>query len=228
MRIFVPWILLCLCACTASSADKSLIPKNLVPETTSTNRPQPTTEKILPTQILPEKIYVTQEKKSSTQDYGRQFNLYSPIFSNGEAIPSFFTCEGRDISPPLKWSYPPQGTKSFILLMTDPDAPGGTFVHWILYNIPEDCQEITQDVTKAETVEGIGVQSKNDMGKIGYAGPCPPLGKHHHYFFTLSALDTRLYLKGNISLDEIYKVIDGHVIEDATLIGTYQKINPDS
>src|ERR671923_2073314 len=120
--------------------------------------------------------------------------LTSSAFQAGGAIPTRYTCEGEDISPELSWKEAPRGAKSFVLILHDPDAPRpGGFTHWVLYNVPPTLGSIEENVPRQEVVAGLGLQGKNDRGKIGYTGPCPPTGKHR-YFFRLFALDKALEL----------------------------------
>ncbi len=156
---------------------------------------------------------------------GVEFRLYSPAFQNGERIPAKYTCDGEDVSPPLRWEEVPEGTKSLVLIVYDPDAPTGTFIHWVLYNIPATVNELPEGVPKDEpVVEGIGVQGMNDFGYIGYGGPCPPPGHGaHRYFFALHALDVELRVRPGARADEVLKAMKDHVIGYAVLMGTYER-----
>ena len=147
----------------------------------------------------------------------------SPAFENEQPIPSRYTCDGQDISPPLDWGAGPMGTESYALIMDDPDAPGGTWVHWIAWNIkgtklPED--EATQDM--AESPLGQIRHGTNSWERIGYGGPCPP-GGSHRYFFKLYALDTDLSLAEGTSKVEVVEAMEGHVLAEATLMGRYTR-----
>jgi len=115
----------------------------------------------------------------------------SPDFASGGTIPKRFTCEGADLSPALEWSAPPSGTQSFALIADDPDAPAGTWVHWVVFDLPPGLRSLPQAVPKNEQLADGSRQGQNDFGKTGYGGPCPPPGKAHRYFFKLYALDTR-------------------------------------
>ncbi|MEM2690405.1 MAG: YbhB/YbcL family Raf kinase inhibitor-like protein [Nitrososphaerota archaeon] len=172
-------------------------------------------------------IYFTQPeisgKPPATTTSIRRFVLESPAFGDGERIPEKYTCDGLDISPPLQWrDYPPE-TRSFILIMEDPDAPGGTFTHWIIYNMPADANRLEEGVKPLEELSGGIMQGVNDFGRIGYGGPCPPPGKPHRYIFKLYALDTRLELGPAASLEDILKLMSGHVLAEATLTGIYSR-----
>lgn len=144
--------------------------------------------------------------------------ITSPSFGEGEAIPAKFTCTGDNISPELVWSELPAGTKSFALIMDDPDAPVGTWVHWVLYNLPADARGLAESYTPESGVSA----GKNSWGTTDYGGPCPPSGQHR-YYFKLYALD--IVLEENASMDKatLLKQIDGHVIGEGQLIGVYQK-----
>jgi len=148
--------------------------------------------------------------------------LTSSAFKEGEPIPSKFTCEGEDISPPLKWSDLPQGTKSLALISDDPDAPVGTWVHWVIYNIPPTVNELEEGIPTAKEVPNGAKQGMNDFKKIGYGGPCPPSGTHR-YFFKLYALDIELGLDPGATKNDLLKAIEGHILEMGQLMGTYQR-----
>jgi Raf kinase inhibitor-like YbhB/YbcL family protein len=152
--------------------------------------------------------------------------ISSPAFAAGGEIPSEYTCEGADTSPRLEWSGAPTGTKSFALILDDPDAPDPAapwrvWVHWVLYNLPADATGLPEDVGSdglpAGTLEGT-----NDWNRTGYGGPCPPIGRHR-YFFKLYALDATLPDLGEPRKAELEKAMRGHVLGEAQVIGTYQK-----
>ena len=152
--------------------------------------------------------------------------LTSPAFANGHEIPSDFTCEGADISPELRWSGAPEGTKCFALIVDDPDAPDPaapkmTWVHWVLYNLPADATRLPEGVEPEELPAGTR-EGTNDWKRTGYGGPCPPIGRHR-YFHKLYALDTVLADLGHPSKAKLEAQMKGHVIGQAELIGTYQK-----
>lgn len=152
--------------------------------------------------------------------------LTSPNFAPNGAIPAKFTCEGDDVSPALQWSSVPAGTKSLALIVDDPDAPDPkaprmTWVHWVLYNIPSAAGGLTEDIAAAQLPAGTR-EGLNDWKRTGYGGPCPPIGRHR-YFHKLYALDVVLPDLGIPSKTALEKAMEGHVIERAELIGTYQK-----
>lgn len=156
---------------------------------------------------------------------GIEFSLESPAFSNGQRIPQRYTCDGEDISPPLTWRGQPEGTRSYVLIVYDPDAPAGTFIHWVLYNIPGNRSGLPEAVPRGRgVVEGLGVQGVNDFGFIGYGGPCPPPGHGvHRYFFALHALDTGLDLGPGATAQKVLSRMEDHVIGYAVLMGTYSR-----
>jgi Raf kinase inhibitor-like YbhB/YbcL family protein len=152
--------------------------------------------------------------------------MVSPAFEHLGRIPRRYTCEGEDVSPPLSWTAPPAGTKSLALLVEDPDAPDPeapkmTWVHWILYNIPADVRALAEAVAPEDLPEGV-LQGLNDWKRIGYGGPCPPIGRHR-YFHRLYALDRMLEDQHRPTRAKLLKAIEGHVLGGAELIGTYQK-----
>ena len=148
--------------------------------------------------------------------------LTSPAFREGGAIPAVYTCEGKDVSPPLAWTEPPQDTRSFTLINDDPDAPGKTWVHWVVYNLPASARQLPEAFPPdAEHPDGTR-QGMTDFGRVGYGGPCPPSGTHR-YVFTLSALDTTLSLNPGAMKREVEQAMQGHVLAHARLIGTYRR-----
>jgi Raf kinase inhibitor-like YbhB/YbcL family protein len=149
--------------------------------------------------------------------------LTSSAFADGSPIPTQHTCDGVDASPPLKWIGPPAGTKSFALICDDPDAPAGVWVHWVLYNIPATVVELPEGVPLDEVVLNGARQGLNDFTRIGYGGPCPPRGKPHRYFFKLYALDVDLSLKSKATKQDVVAAMQGHILEEAQLMGTYQR-----
>ncbi len=151
----------------------------------------------------------------------KAFELRSSAFSLGGVIPVKYTCDGADVSPALRWTDPPAGTHGFALITDDPDAPGGTWVHWILYEIPSTVRELPEAVPARETIAGIGRQGTNDFKRVGYGGPCPPGGPAHRYFFRLYALDVQTSLPPRKVKGDLLKAIEGHVLGQAELMGRY-------
>ena len=147
--------------------------------------------------------------------------ITSPDFSDGEVIPKKFTCDAKDVSPRLEWKGPPANTESFALIMDDPDAPAGTWVHWVLYDLPANTRELPEGVAKQEQLSSGARQGRNDFGKIGYGGPCPPPGKPHRYFFKLYALDMKPNLKSGATKAELESVMKPHILAQVELIGKY-------
>jgi Raf kinase inhibitor-like YbhB/YbcL family protein len=149
--------------------------------------------------------------------------LTSTAFQAGAEIPSAFTSDGDDVSPDLSWKDAPKETKSFALIVHDPDAPRtGGFTHWVLYNISPKTGHIQENVPVEEQIAGVGTQGKNDAGKLGYMGPAPPSGVHR-YFFRLFALDTAPDLKPRATHKDISAAMKGHILAQAELMGTYEK-----
>jgi Raf kinase inhibitor-like YbhB/YbcL family protein len=139
-------------------------------------------------------------------------SLSSPVFQEGEDIPIMYTCDGEDISPPLMWGEPPSETQSFVLIMDDPDAPGGVFTHWLLFNLPADSRELPEAVPPDNELANGALQGQNDFGTNGYGGPCPPSGSAHHYRFTIYALDQPLDLMAGASRKQVIDAITGHIL----------------
>jgi len=167
----------------------------------------------------------TAQKSSSDKsgDSNMTFSLQSSSFSNGSPIPKKFTCEGSDTSPALQWGDLPANTQSLALIADDPDAPAGTWTHWVVYDLPPSARQLPEAVPKQPALAGGGAQGANDFGKIGYGGPCPPPGKSHRYFFKLYALDAKLNLKPGATRQQVEHAMQGHVIGKAELMGTYQR-----
>jgi Raf kinase inhibitor-like YbhB/YbcL family protein len=165
-----------------------------------------------------------QNEQSSNRVDGRavmMIQLSTSSFTPGAVIPKKFTCSGADISPELSWSAPPAGTKSWALVVDDPDAPAGTWNHWLLYNLPPSIHELPENQPRTPELANGALQGKNDFGKTGYNGPCPPPGKPHRYFFRLYALDTKLDLKAGADRGTLAQAIKGHVVGEGELMGTF-------
>jgi Raf kinase inhibitor-like YbhB/YbcL family protein len=151
------------------------------------------------------------------------FELRSSAFRQNQAIPKKYTCDSSDVSVPLNWNDPAQGTKSFGLIADDPDAPRGTWVHWVLFDLPSDARELAEGIPAKETLDDGAKQGKNDFGKIGYGGPCPPPGPVHHYHFKLFALDKMVGLRPGATKQQLLDAMKGHILVQAELIGTYKR-----
>ena len=153
---------------------------------------------------------------------GGTMNLTSTSFQ-GNQIPAKFTCNGAGISPQLTWSAPPAGTASFALIVTDPDAPGRTFVHWVIYDLPAETRILPEGLPGLGQLTDGPRQGRNDFGEIGYGGPCPPGDSAHHYHFTLYALDAKLNLPVGATRAQVEAAIQGHILARGELIGLYQR-----
>jgi Raf kinase inhibitor-like YbhB/YbcL family protein len=148
--------------------------------------------------------------------------LKSTAFENKGMIPGRYTCDGEDISPPLEWHDAPDGTQSFSLICDDPDAPTGTWVHWVVYDIPPNVNSLPEHIPFEQERTRSGKQGKNDFGTIGYGGPCPPSGTHR-YFFKLYALDSHVGLHRGATKEHLLKAMKGHILEESILIGNYRR-----
>lgn len=148
--------------------------------------------------------------------------LSSNAFEHGSMIPRDYTCDGKDISPQLSWTGVPSGTKSFALICDDPDAPVGTWVHWVLFNIPSETTELPENIAPLEVLPNGAKHGTNDFRKLGYGGPCPP-GGTHRYFFKLYALDTMLDVAGGCSKRQLTEAMEGHILDAAQLMGKYSR-----
>lgn len=149
-----------------------------------------------------------------------QIGVKSSAFEEGGMIPKKYTCDGADVSPPLTWTSIPDGTKSIALICDDPDAPMGTWVHWVLFNLPADVKELPENVPSQERLENGGMQGTNDFGNIGYGGPCPP-GGTHRYYFKVYALDRELGIEAGITKKDLLRAMGGHVLAEGQLMGKY-------
>ena len=147
----------------------------------------------------------------------------STAFTEGSAIPVRHTCDGEDVSPPLSWSGVPQETRSLALISDDPDAPGGTWVHWVYYAIPADANGLPEGIADTEALPDGAMQGRNDFKRTGYGGPCPPKGSPHRYMFKLYALDVPLDLAPGATKSELLGAMDGHILAQGQLMGTYQR-----
>jgi Raf kinase inhibitor-like YbhB/YbcL family protein len=151
------------------------------------------------------------------------FVLDTKAFPKGGEIPVKYTCSGDDVSPALSWSGAPQGAKSFALIVDDPDAPSGTFTHWVVYDLPASAHQLRERVSKTDDLSGGGRQGRNDFRRVGYGGPCPPPGKAHRYFFRLYALNAALNLPAGASRQDVEAAMRGHVLAQAELMGKFSR-----
>ena len=154
-----------------------------------------------------------------------EIKITSPAFKEGGNIDSRFSCQGADFSPHLLWDNNLKNVKSYAIIMDDPDAPGGDFVHWIIFNIPGNMKELNENVTPSGNIPPEVKFGTNSFGHIGYSGPCPPSGKPHRYFFKIYALDTiLLHTEAGATKQQLLKAMDGHIIASGQLIGLYKRI----
>ena len=151
-----------------------------------------------------------------------EIKLTSTAFKEGELIPKKYTCDGRNVSPPLEWIGTPVATQSIALICDDPDAPIGTWVHWIIFNIPASAKTLSENIPPNKVFEDGTAQGNNDFRKIGYGGPCPP-GGTHRYFFKIYALDKRIELTPGATKDELIKEMEGHILAEGGLMGKYSR-----
>lgn len=171
-------------------------------------------------------LFLTSCKSAINSNPSKQeaktMKLASSAFEANNLIPAQYTCDGADISPPLIWEQVPKETQSLALIVDDPDAPEKTFVHWVVYDIPPTVRQLPEQISPIKSLPNGGVQGKNDFGKSGYGGPCPPSGIHR-YFFQLYALDKKLGLAAGASKNQVLAAIEGHVLAKAELIGRYKR-----
>lgn len=151
------------------------------------------------------------------------FELKTTAFTPGGEIPKKFACDGLDVSPALGWVDPPARTQSFALIADDPDAPGGTWVHWVAYDLPASARQLPEGVPAVDEMKGGGRQGLNDFPRMGYGGPCPPPGKPHRYFFRLYALDAKVNLKAGATRSALEEAMKGHILGHAELMGRYHR-----
>jgi Raf kinase inhibitor-like YbhB/YbcL family protein len=197
-----------LAACSAPAAQQTQAP--------------PVVDTPLAATMAPPTSTVTPEASPSVMEPSLPFDLISTAFEQGGPIPAKYSCNGEDISPSLAWGDPPAGTQSLALIMDDPDAPGGTWVHWVLFNISPDLRELQENLPitgKNQDPNAIFV-GNNSWGRADYGGPCPPSGTHR-YFFKLYALDTTISLLPGATKQELLSAMDGHILAEADLMGTF-------
>ena len=174
---------------------------------------------------LPIQFCVAAFALAAAREEPMELSLTSNAFQDGGAIPTKHTCDGADASPALTWRGAPMGTAAFALIVDDPDAPAGTWVHWVLYDVPATVTATPENVAKVETPSELGgaMQGKNDFRRLGYGGPCPPPNAAHRYFFKLYALATKLGLKPGATKEDVERAMRGHVLATAQLMGRYAR-----
>lgn len=168
-------------------------------------------------------VIETGEDTGLMEKEGMTMKVSSSAFDDGAAIPGKYTGDGADVSPALSWTEPPEGTKGFVLICDDPDAPMRTWVHWVLYDLPPETRELPEAVPAENTTREGAKQGINDFRKIGYGGPAPPPGKPHRYFFKLYAVDQMTGLEPGATKRKVLRAIKGHVLAETQVIGTYSR-----
>lgn len=163
-----------------------------------------------------------QNNSNNKGDTKMEIKITSSAFNEGEMIPAKHTCDGQDVSPALKWHGIPDGTKSIALICDDPDAPRGTFVHWVLYNLPANVNELAEGAPSSETLPNGAKQGITDFGKVGYGGPCPPSGTHR-YFFKIYALDKKIETNDTMDKAKLLTEMKDHILAQGQLMGKYQR-----
>lgn len=197
------------------------------PELTPTTSP-PTTTPRPPTQpaVVENTAVSTIEPESTIEleegDPAMGFKLSSTAFAEGDPIPQKYSCDGEDSSPPMQWTDPPEGTMSFTLIADDPDAPVGTWVHWVLYNLPADTRSLPEAFPSDADLPDGSKNGENSWRRIGFGGPCPP-GGTHRYFFKLYALDLNLDMASGATKEQLLQAMEGHILAKSELMGTYTR-----
>lgn len=167
-------------------------------------------------------LQLTQDEPAAMEGDMIKFQLSSPAFEHKGKIPPKYTCKGEDVSPPMEWTDAPSGVVSYALIMDDPDAPVGTWVHWVVFNIPGSTTSLSEGIESGQSVLKGALQGKSSWGRNQYNGPCPPAGEHR-YFFKLYALDVELNLKDNATKADVVQAIQGHTLGLAELMGVFSK-----
>ena len=176
---------------------------------------------VVPLLTLTVSMLVTPDRVRGQQ--AAKIELKTTSFEPGGFIPKRFTCEAADVSPALAWSEPPAGTRSFAIIEDDPDAPSGTFVHWLVYDLPASSRRLPEALPGSDQMEGGGRQGTNGFSRTGYSGPCPPPGKPHRYFIRLYALDGKLDLRPAASRKELDSAMQGHILAQGELMGRFRR-----
>jgi hypothetical protein len=178
---------------------------------------------VLPPLIMVVLALVAPAKVRGQKGASSMIKLKTTSFTPGGFIPKRFTCEGADVSPALAWTDPPLGTQSFAIIEDDPDAPSGTFVHWLVYDLPAAYRKLPEALSGNDQMPGGGRQGTNDFSRTGYSGPCPPPGRPHRYFIRLYALDAILNLRPAATRKELEAAMKGHILAQAELMGRYRR-----
>jgi hypothetical protein len=175
--------------------------------------------------VLASSTIIVHGQSASTAKGGHAmpFTLTSPAFATAAMIPDQYTCKGQDISPALEWSNPPAKTASFALLMDDPDAPAGDWVHWVLWDVPASKHALSENVAKSEQLDDGSHQGRNSFNRVGYSGPCPPPGQRHRYFFRLYALDSKVTVSPGADRAALEAAMKGHVLATTEYVGTFHR-----
>jgi Raf kinase inhibitor-like YbhB/YbcL family protein len=168
-------------------------------------------------------VFVTTASVMKPPEPHRKMVLRSNAFKDGDPIPALYTCDDKNISPPLAWTGAPSGTVSLALIVDDPDAPTGVWTHWVVFNISTDASGLAEDAAKSDPAMKTVKQGLNDFKNPGYGGPCPPAGKQHRYYFKLYALDTALNLPARASKNDVEAAMAKHILAAGTFMGTYQR-----
>lgn len=184
----------------------------------STPTAMPTAEEPEPTAVPA--ATATEEEDPAVEEV--DFKLTSSAYLQGDPIPASYSCDGENTSPRLTWTNPPEGTQSFALIFDDPDAPGGTWVHWVLFNLPAEARSLPANVPPDATLANGAVHGSNSWDSIGYGGPCPP-GGEHRYFMKLYALDSALELEVGATKEQLLEAMENHIVAEAELMGTYSR-----
>jgi Raf kinase inhibitor-like YbhB/YbcL family protein len=172
--------------------------------------------------VLLSSFYSLAPRETKQEGVKMEIKLTSTAFKEGEFIPEKYTCDGENVSPPLEWSGIPAATKSIALICDDPDAPMGTWVHWVIFNIPASANKLNEKISSHKVLEDGTAQGKNDFRKIGYGGPCPP-GGIHRYFFKIYALNKRVELTPGANKKELIKEMEGYILAEGKLMGKYSR-----
>jgi len=176
---------------------------------------------VIPLLTLAMSMFVVPDRVPGQQ--AAKLELRTSSFEPGGFIPKRFTCVGADVSPALTWSDPPGGTQRFAIIEDDPDAPSGTFVHWVVYDLPASYRQLPEAVPRKDEMAGGGRQGTNDFSRVGYSGPCPPPGKAHRYFIRLYALDAPTSLPPAASRSELDSAMQGHILAQAEMMGRFKR-----